>query len=264
MFRVPEKTTQMRDDMGQRLTTENLLKAVGIANEAVESCLAGMDGSDLELGRPIPAPQTGRHTHIYVHLKPPSQVVAGNETGQNETDEPEIPPEKWEHLEVLWKAIGALEANLNGLRSRMEGLRTEMEVASKRALTMEEKTNAPNADVAQWNKAKNRVHYAVPKLREFIHRATWATSTPERKQLGELFDNHIRPDIPLAQVDKVREQLEKLQKDRQVLSAQGAMVCQECQAVSADIQGALRTLQSNAALNARKKMDAVRKKNKYF
>jgi hypothetical protein len=70
--------------------------------------------------------------------------------------------------------------------------------------------------------------------------------------------------LTLAQVDKVREQLEKLQKDRQVLSAQGVMVYQECQAVSADIQGALRTLQSNAALNARKKMDAARKKNKYF
>ena len=31
-----------------------------------------------------------------------------------------------------------------------------------RGLTMEEKMNALNADAAQWTKAKNRVHFAVP------------------------------------------------------------------------------------------------------
>jgi hypothetical protein len=146
----------------------------------------------------------------------------------------------------------------------MEGLRAEMEAASKKTLTTEEKVHALNADVAQWNKAKNRVHYALPKMREFIHRATWAIGTPERKKLEEIFKNHIQPQIPFPQMDKVPEQLENLLKERQVLSAQGVTVYQECISISADIQGALRTLQSNATANARKKMAATRKKGKFF
>ena len=129
-----------------------------------------------------------------------------------------------------------------------------MEAASRKMLTTEEKVHALNADVAQWNKAKSRVIYALPKVREFIHRSTWAMGTPERKKLEELFKNHIRPRIPFPQMDKVREQLENLLKDRQVLSAHGVTVYQECKSISADIQGAFRTLQSNAAANARKKM----------
>ena len=54
-------------------------------------------------------------------------------------------------------------------------------------------------------------------------------------------------------MDKVLEQLENLLKDRQVLSAHGVTVYQECKSISADVQGALRTLQSNAAANAHKK-----------
>jgi hypothetical protein len=65
-------------------------------------------------------------------------------------------------------------------------------------------------------------------------------------------------------MERVPEQLEYLLKDRQVLSAQGVTVQQECQSISADIQGALRTLQSNAAANVRKKMAAARAKGKFF
>jgi hypothetical protein len=131
-------------------------------------------------------------------------------------------------------------------------------------MTPDEKVHALNADVHQWNKAKSRVLYALPKVREFIHRSTWATGTPERKKLEELFKNHIRPRIPFPQMDKVAEQLENLLKDWQVLSAHGASVYQECKSISLDVQGALRTLQSNAAANATKKRGAARAKGKHF
>jgi hypothetical protein len=97
-------------------------------------------------------------------------------------------------------------------------------------------------------------------VREFIHRATWAKGTPERKKLGQIFKDDTRPEIAPAQIDKVREEVENLFKDRQVLAAQGLTVCQECQAIAADVQGALRTLQSNAVANARKKLGAARAK----
>jgi hypothetical protein len=89
-------------------------------------------------------------------------------------------------------------------------------------------------------------------------------ATPERKKLEELFKNDTRPHIPFTQMDQVREELENLLKDRQVLSAQGVTVSQECESISTEIQGALRTLQSSAAANARKKMGAARKKGKFI
>jgi hypothetical protein len=175
-----------------------------------------------------------------------------------------MPPLRWwQDLEARWNAIVGLEATIEGLRLRMEGLRAEMESASRRALTADEKAHALNADVAQWNKAKNRAHYALPKLREYIHRATWALGTPERKMLEEVFKSHIQPQVPFPQMDKVPEQLENLLKDRQVLSAQGVSVYEECRMISAEVQGALRTLQSNSAANARKQMGASRAKGKF-
>jgi hypothetical protein len=251
--------------VGERLTAENLLKAVAIATEEVESWRhegaspSALSGSNPELGHPLPPPQDVSHLTLYVSLKPPPQAVA-----PNESCEPEIPEAKWQDLEARWKAIEGLEAAMDSLRLRMEGLLGELEAASKKTLTTEEKVHALNADVAQWHKAKNRVHYAMPKVREFIHRATWATGTPERKKLEEVFKNHIQPHIPFPEMDKVPEELENLLKDRQVLSAQGVTVYQECKSIAADIQGALRTLQSNAAANARKKMGATRKKGKFI
>src|SRR5204863_2404514 len=108
-------------------------------------------------------------------------------------------------------------------------------------LRTDEKVHALNADVAQWNKAKSRLLHALPKAREFIHRATWAMGTPERKKLEELFKNHIQPRVPFPQMDQVVEQLEHLLKDRQVLSAHGVSVHREGKSISADVQGALRT-----------------------
>jgi hypothetical protein len=59
------------------------------------------------------------------------------------------------------------------------------------------------------------------------------------------------------------EQLVSLLKDRQVLSALGNSVYQECKGVAAEVQAALRTLQGNAASNAAKKrgQTAARSKN---
>jgi hypothetical protein len=264
-FRIPGESFQI-PGAGQRLTIERLLNAVGIATEEVESWRhegashPGVDGLDSELRRPLsPPPQDLAHLNLYVSLKPPPRAVAPDE-GRG----PEIPEEKWQQLEARWNAILGLEASIDTLRMSMEALRAEMEASARKALTADEKVHALNADVAQWNKEKSRVHYALPKAREFIHRATWAAGTPERKKLGELFKNHIGPRVPFPEMDQVAEQLESLLKDRQILSAHGVSVCQECKGVSAAIQGALRTLQSNAAANATKKRGETRAKGKYF
>ena len=178
--------------------------------------------------------------------------------------EQEIPLEKWQVLEKCWKAILGLEASIDTSRLSMDGLRAEMEAAFKKTLAIEEKLHALQADVAQWNKAKSRIHYALPKVREFIHRATFALAVPERKRLEEIFRNYIEPRIALPEVNQVREQLEHLQKDRQVLFAQGNAVYQECRGITGEIQRALSTLQRNAADNARRKRDAKRQKGKHF
>ena len=65
-------------------------------------------------------------------------------------------------------------------------------------------------------------------------------------------------------MNRVLQQLENLQKDRQVLSAHGMTVYHECKSIAAHVQGALRTLQSNAAANARKKKGAAAPKGKFF
>ncbi len=264
-FRIPQNSFQI-PGVGQRLTTENLLKAVAIAPEEVESWRHGgvshsaPNGSAPQLRSPLPQPpQDATHLDIYVRLKPPPQAVIPNESG-----EPEAGSAKWHDLEARWKAMGGLEATMDTLRISMEGVRAEMEGLLKRMLTTEEKLNALAADVAQWNKAKTRVHYALPKAKEFIHRATWAKGTPESKRLDELFKNPRGAHLPLPQMEQVLEELEILRKDRQVLAAQGVTVYQECKSISADIQETLKRLQSNAALRAWKKRGAARGKRKPF
>jgi hypothetical protein len=180
----------------------------------------------------------------------------------SERTEPEISSAKWHDLEARWKAILGVEATVDGLRQRMEGLRAEMEAAFKKTLTTEEKVHALNSDVAQWNTAKSRVPYSLPKVKEFIHRATWIMGTPERKKLAELFKIQAQPPALIPEMDKVPEQLDNLLKDRQVLSANGMTVYQECKSISANIQGAFRTLQSNASANAHKKRSETRAKGK--
>src|SRR5262249_43954881 len=240
-FRVPQQSFQI-PGMGQRLTTENLLKAVAIATEEVESwglggaSHSGMNGSNAELRNPLPQPPPDvSHLSIDVRLKPPQAVA------HHEGDDREVPEEKWQLLEARWRALLGVEAAMDTLRISVEGLRAELEASWRRTLTTDEKVHALAADVVRWNKAKSRVHHALPKAKELIHRATWAMGTPERKKLEELFKNHIQPRVPFPELDQVFEQLESLHKDRQVLSAQGTTVYQECKSISADVQAALRT-----------------------
>ena len=265
IFRIPEKSFRI-PGLGQLLTAENLLKSVGIAIEEVESWRHGglshasLDGSNPEFKRLLlPPAEDNSHVDICVSLKPPVQVAA-----TQETSEPEISLQKWQDLEARWKAILGLEATMDALRQRMDSLRAEMEASFSKTLTTDEKASALNADVAQWNKAKSRVHHAVPKAKEYIHRATWAVGTPERKKLEEIYKSHIHPHIYFPQMDKVPEMLDNLLKDRQILSAQGGTVYQECTTIYAEIQGALRMLKNNAAANAHKKRDAAKPKGKHI
>jgi hypothetical protein len=251
-FRIPAKSFQA-PGIGQRLTTENLLKSVGIAPEEVESWRhdgpspAGTDGPDSDLGHPLPPPEDATHLSLYVRLKPPPGPVAPGQGG-----EAEVPEAKWQELEARWKAILGLEASMDALRATMETLRMEMEAASKKSLTTVEKVNALNADVVQWNKAKSRILFALPKAREFIHRSIWAAGTPERKKAEELYKNHIQPRVPIPQMGQLMEHLDCVFKDRQVLSAHGQSVYQECKSISGEVQSTLMTLQRNAAANATK------------
>jgi hypothetical protein len=190
---------------------------------------------------------------------PPTPAAA-----RTEGPGPEVPPEKWQALEAQWKAILGLEAALETVRLGLDGLRAEMEAAFRQSLRLEEKLHALQADVVQWNKARSRVHYALPKVREFLHRATWAAAVPERKRLEELFKGHVEPRVPFPQVEDFREGLEHLQKDRQVLIAQGNSVSQECRGILAEIRRALGTLQRNAADRARQKRSAGHEKGKHF
>jgi hypothetical protein len=175
---------------------------------------------------------------------------------------PEVAETKWQDLEALWNGILGLEANIDMVRIRMESLLAEMEAAWQRPLTSEEKFHALSADVSQCNKAKNRVHHALPKLREFIHRAVWATGTPERKKLAELIKTKIQPRVPFPELDEAAAQLESLRKERQVLSAHGATVYQDCKMIATEVQGALRTLQAHAAARATTKRAEAKGKRK--
>jgi hypothetical protein len=262
-LRIPRESFQV-PGMAKALTPENLLKAVGVTPEEVESWRhgevshAGMDGSNPELRNPLPPPpQDLTHLLLHVSLKPPAQAATPGESG-----EPETLLAKWRVLEARWTAIVGLEVTIDTMRVRMEGLQAELQAAARQALTAEEKVHALNSDIHQWNKAKSRVHHAVPKVKEFIHRATWAMGTPERKKLGELFKDHLQPGTPIPPMDKVPGQLDSLLKERQVLSAQGTTVYQECKTIATDIQGALRTLKSNAATRAQKSRGAAQNRSR--
>lgn len=251
VFRVLRNRVEIAD-RSQRVTLDKLLRAAAVSKDEVASWRLG------DVSRSEPSdPPVATYLTIYVHLKPSAQASA-----HTESFERAIPPEKWQALEALWKGILGMEASIDACRLSLDALRAEMETAYKRPLGVEEKLHALQADVAQLNGAKNRVHYALPKVREFIHRATWALAVAERKRLEEIVKNHIEPRNPLPDVDKVREQLEHLQKDRQVLFAQGTAVAQECRGIIGEMQRALSTLQRNAAANARRKQDAKNQRGK--
>jgi hypothetical protein len=282
-FRIPRSSFQI-PGVAQRLTTENLLKAVGIATDQVESWHhEGASPSDTndgasDLGQPLPPPpQDLTHLHLCVCLKPPPQALAPTESTEpeipekppeavasQESSDPEIPEKFWQDLEGRWNAILGLEASIDTLRISLEGLRSEMEAASAKTLTPEEKVHALGADVAQWTKAKSRIHHALPKVRDFIHRSTWAAGAPERKRLEELFETQIGPRIPFPQMNQVMDQLENLLKDRQVLSSLALSVYQDCKSILEDVQRSLRNLQANAATKEAMKRSAGKPGGKFF
>ena len=238
--------------VGQRWTPEHLLRAVGLEAGAVESWrwdppyLATLDGSALDLRHPFPTPsQDVTHLTLHVRLKPPPKAFIPVK-GEGDT----VPETVWQDLEARWNAILGLEASIDTMRISMESLRSELEASRGRQLKSEEKFYALNADVAVWNKAKSRVHFALPKLREFIHRAVWALGAPERKKLDELFKTCVQPRVPFPEMGKAGDDLESLRKSRQVMSGLGMTLYQECKNISAEVQGALRTLQANARAKA--------------
>jgi hypothetical protein len=263
VFRV-SRTRLEADDLAQQPTVEDLLQAAGISNEEadtwqfLEEFHVGMDGTNLEVKRVLPPPPPDEsYLTIHLRLKPPTQA-------RTEGEAQELTPEQWQALDATWKTILGLEASIDALRLSMDGLRMEMESGFKKTLNVDEKVHCLQSDVSQWTKAKNRIHYGLPKVREFVHRATWAHAVPERKRLEEVVKNNIEPRIPLSDMDDIRERLGHLQKDRQVLFAQGNAVNHECRGLLAEIQRALSTLQRNAVENQRRKRSAGRNKGKHL
>lgn len=258
-FRILQKSFHL-SGMAHHLTPQNLLKAVNIAPTEVESwrygdgSLGGQNVTELDLGSPLLPPASAVDcVEFCVRVKPPFQADAETASvAEAASNNPDIPLKEWQDLELRWKAILGLEAAIDTSRISMEGLQNEMETSLTKTLTIEEKTHALRSDVSQWTQAKNRVRFALPKLKDFIHRAVWALGSPDRKRLEEIYKDHILPRIPFPQIDKVLPQLESLQKDRQILSGQGLAVGQECRNLATSVQAAFRTLQSNA-VNAQKK-----------
>ena len=253
-IRIPRDSFHL-PGIGPRLTVGNLLRGVGVRAEEVDAwgdedaSPSGPNGPGPALGQPLtPPPSEMTYLVLHVRLKPPAPppAPAGG-------DEPAIPEATWQFLEARWNAILSIEASVESLRMSVEGLRAEMDTASRRTLQLDVKVNALSADVAMWNKAKGRIHFAVPKLREFVHRATWATGTAERKALAEVFEKHIQPRVPLPQANELLTRFEGLLKDRQTLHSQGMAAYQECKGILTECQGALRTLEANASASASRK-----------
>lgn len=229
------------------VTLETLISAAKVSKDTVESWRLGdgSDGTPIELDQPLPPPPTDDdQLTVYVTLKPKAVD--------------EVSPEKWQATEALWKTILGLEAAIDASRLGMDSLRSEMDSSLKKQLSVDEKTNALQNDVTQWSKAKTRIQHALPKMREFVHRATFALAAPERKRFDDIVKNHIEPRIPFPEVDRLREQLEHLQKDRQILLAQGNAVNHECRGILGEAQRTLSTLQRNAADRAAKKRSNAR------
>jgi hypothetical protein len=243
VFRVPRSSLLA---LGQRLTAEKLLKAVAVAPDEVESWRCGDTSPSGELADPLPPPpDDDAHLEVHVRLTPPRPAAPeqrGEPAGAPRAD-----------LEALWEDVLLVEASVAALRLSVEGARAEVSAAAGRVLAGDDKVHALSADLAQWGRAKGRAQYALPKANDFIHRATWASTAPERKKLADLFETPAGARPPLPPADELQRDLELLRKSRQVLASQGTAVLQECRAIVSEVQGALRTLQRNAADRASKK-----------
>ena len=249
LIRIPRTSFEL-PRIAEQLTPLQLLRAVGLSADEIESWHRDDDSdSSPELDRPLASPpEEAVHLDLRFTLKSPApatipEVSAGAM----------IPEETWQYLEGRWEAILNVESSVNAMRLSAESLRIEMESSARKTLVLEEKANALSADMVFWNKAKNRIRFAVPKLREFIHRATWAAGAAERKQVEEYVLGHVRPRISMPEPDRVVALFDSLLKNRQVLAAQGVLVAQEGRSILNEVEGALRTLLRNSASNAAKK-----------
>jgi uncharacterized protein YoxC len=246
VFRVPRGTFHIRG-IGNQLSVEVLLKTVGVPADDAESWQT--DGDQPGLADALAPPEAeADHRDIRVRLK--------SQAG------PESAAANWHELHARWKTVLGLEAAVDRLRQSVDGLRAQVDASARQTLAVDDKLHALAADVAQWTKAKSRAHFALPKASEFVHRATWAAGTPERKRLGELFANLAETEPADPPSANAADQLEALRKDLQVLSATGTAVSQECKAIITDVQGALRRLQTNAAVRASKKRGGTGAKGK--
>jgi hypothetical protein len=247
-----------RERLAESVTIERLLAAASIPVEEFESCRIGDDfHNDLSMSlNPIDGEA---FCEIEVATKPRSddEIVVESESG-------EITADVWHALETAWKSIATLESTIDGLRLSMGGLASEMDSAFKRPLSTEDKLHALQADMAQWSKAKSRITYSLPKVREFVHRATWAAAAEDRRQLAAIAKQHIEPRVPFANPNETRRKLELLLKDRQVLLAQGNAVNQECRSILSEVQRAASTLQRNASERAKNKRRGGWEKGKHL
>jgi len=154
---------------------ENLLKAVAIVPEEIEFWRHGdvSNSGNTHIGStPAAAPANVAHWRLACassrRWKPLPARKAGN----------------WRFRGQVAGTRSPLEGHL-GFGSGIETCASVWKASLWKWKTYGEaiddrrKAYAPRADVAQWTKAKNRVHNAVPKLKEVIHRSTWRWDRPK-------------------------------------------------------------------------------------
>ncbi|HMO36317.1 MAG TPA: hypothetical protein PKA06_09760 [Gemmatales bacterium] len=244
------------------LTIANLLKSMGLSPEEVET-IYGEDESKTKLSsyaitlkEPLaPFPESIDTLYLQVLFKATEATLNPSSITTTEVNQ-----SLGQTISMLWNSILGIESTVDSLRQRMESLRGEMESVTKASLTSDEKLHAPNLDVAEWNKAKSRCRYVLPKVKEFIHRATWAMGTPERKKLTDLFKLESEAQTLEQPPPNLLEDLQNLLKDRQILSAQGVSAYQEGRASCDEVKKSLQTLKRNAHANAVKKRASNRSK----
>jgi len=104
---------------------------------------------------------------------------------------PGLSLKEWQDRELHWKIILGLEAAVDTMRIEMEALQIENGSLADEDIDDRRKDHALRADIARWNKAKHRVLFQLPKLKEFIHRAVWALSSPRKEAAcGDLQGPH--------------------------------------------------------------------------
>ncbi len=261
-FRIPQATFH-HPAISQHLTIGNLLKAIGLDAEAVQSWRTTDETQNevanyhAEILQPLPSlPSDTPQLYLHVLIK---QTILSEETPAS--FDPKQALIKWQELQARWNTILGMEVTIDTLRQRMESLKSEIESESARAMTTDEKLNSLNADVAQWNKAKSRSRYVLPRMKEYIHRATWVLGTPERKTLEETFKKDAACPSNLAELDR---ELQILLKDRQILAAQGTTCHHEGRSSCDEMKKSHQTMHRNAAANAVKKRAITRAKGKTY